>query len=175
MGKLIIICGLAGSGKTTLARELSIKLDLVCFHKDSFKENLYDILKFSTLKDSKKIGEQTVKLIYKIVEEQLANGQSLILEAPFNFEEDYPVFESWRRKFKTEICTVLCSIDHEERKKRFINRPRHHSHHDNDRLMLGDFKADESVYEKIPGKILKVHTDRKVEELAEEVKNYFNL
>jgi adenylate kinase family enzyme len=40
MSKVIIVCGLPGSGKTTLSRELSKRLGIVCLHKDSIKEKL---------------------------------------------------------------------------------------------------------------------------------------
>ena len=42
MTKLIIICGLPGSGKTTLASELSKQTGIVCLHKDSIKEKLFE-------------------------------------------------------------------------------------------------------------------------------------
>jgi len=93
MQKLIIVCGLPGSGKTTLAKELSRKLKITCIHKDSIKENLYEILELSTLEDSKRIGGQSIQLLYKLTEEQLENGLDLIIEAPFYFEEDYEIFK----------------------------------------------------------------------------------
>ncbi len=163
---LILICGLPGSGKTTLAAALSKKLGLVCLHKDSIKESLYDSMGFSTLNDSRKLGPISVRLLYDLADEQLGRGVSIILEAPFNFETDYPRIREWEEKYQCAIYTVICSASDEERLKRFIERPRHASHHDVDRtLTLGGGE----VYEKIPGRHIKVVSDRAVEELVDNV------
>ena len=82
---LILICGLPGSGKTTLAAALSKKLGLVCLNKDSIKESLYDSMGFSTLDDSRKLGPISVRLLYDLADEQLGRGVSIILEAVYSF------------------------------------------------------------------------------------------
>lgn len=169
MNKLIIVCGLPASGKTVLAKELSKKLGIVCFHKDSFKEGLYDIMKLSTMEDSVRVGAMTIQLMYKVIDEQLANGQSIIMEAPFNYDKDYSLFREWRESYGTNIYTVICSIDHNERKKRFTSRERHQSHREIDRTVIKNFVSDETVYKKISGKKIFITTNKPVNKLVKEI------
>ncbi len=171
MQKIIIVCGLSGSGKTTLAKALSRKMGLFCLHKDSIKENLYEILELSTLEGSKNIGFQSIKLLYKLTEEQLANNIDLIIEAPFNFEEDYRLFRSWERKYKLDIFSIVCEVNNKERAKRFRNRKRHKGHHDEERTE--DMPVAGEVYKKLPGKIIRVQTDKPVRKLVDELSEKF--
>jgi len=93
MPKLIIVCGLPGSGKTTFAKELSKKTKIACIHKDSIKERFFESMGMSTLEESKRIGKPVVDVMLRLVEEQLKNSIDVIVESPFNFPEDYPLFE----------------------------------------------------------------------------------
>ena len=71
MQKLIIVCGLPASGKTTIASALSKDLKIACLHKDSIKENLYEIMEMETLEDSKKVGLYSIMLQFRLAEEML--------------------------------------------------------------------------------------------------------
>jgi predicted kinase len=168
MPKLIIVCGLPGSGKTTLAAALASKLNIVCLHKDSIKENLYDILGLSTLEDSKRIGIQSIRLLLALAEEQIANKTDVIIEAPFNYAADYPLFVEWVEKYHVSLYVVICRISAEERKTRSVNRPRHASHHATERYANENFDADNSVYDTMPGTHIKLVCDQPIEQLVEQ-------
>lgn len=165
MSKLIIVCGLPGSGKTTLARALSKKLNIVCLHKDLIKENLYEAMKGETLEDSKRIGSYTAQLMLKIPEEYLSNDVDLMLESPFNFAGDEKIFESWQDKYGVKIYTLICSIDESERKARYRNRERHQAHHDNKR----ELPIDKYNYDVMPGKKIKIVSNKPTEEIVKDV------
>lgn len=162
MSKLIIVCGLPGSGKTTLAEKLSEKSKIVCLHKDSIKESLYDVLGLETLEDSRDIGKKSIELLYKLAEEQLSRGLDLMIEAPFRFEEDYAIFENWKEKFDLDLYSVICFVDNKERKNRFESRPRHNAHHHDERNP--DWENEYFDYENIPGKQIRIKTDRGIDE-----------
>jgi len=165
--KLIIVCGLPGSGKTTLSKELSKRTKTVCLRKDSIKEALYDIFEMKTLEDSKSIGGKSVELLFNLSEEQLAQGINLIIEAPFNFSDDYKIFKHWQRKYDLDLYSIICSIDDKTRIARINSRQRHHAHHDAER---GDFSMNTRCnYKNIPGIQINVATDKRVTTLVDKI------
>ena len=168
MQKLIIVCWLPGSGKTTLASELSKQTGIVCLHKDSIKEKLFEGLHLSTLEDSKRIGKPSIDVMLYLAEEQIANGIDIIIEAPFNFPGDYELFTKWKEKYGINLYSVICSVGIEERKKRFNNRERHHAHFDDLRI-IDHFTDNEYDYASMPGKRILIKTEESVSELVKQV------
>ncbi|MDD5463914.1 MAG: AAA family ATPase [Candidatus Moranbacteria bacterium] len=167
MSKLIIICGLPGSGKTTLARELSKKTKVALISKDSIKEKLYESMNLSTLEDSKNIGIPAFELMIELTENQLVGGVDVIMEAPLKFPEDYQLFKKWRDEYGLELFSVICSVDSVERKRRFRDRERHQAHHDFQREI--DEKEDGYDYATMPGKQIRIVTNKPTTELIEEI------
>ncbi len=166
MSKLIIVCGLPASGKTTFATELSRQINIVCLHKDSIKESLYINTGSTTLDDSRRVGLLSVRLLLELAEGIIANDIDVILEAPFSYAEDYHIFDKWISKYDVVVYNIICSTPTKELKDRFNSRPRHHAHHDPERVYS---PQDESVYEKLPGKSIKITTNRPVKTLVREV------
>src|SRR6266702_3779913 len=169
MLKFIIVCGLPESGKTTLSKELSKKMGIVCIHKDSIKEKLFESMGLLTLEDSKHIGKPSVDVALHLAEDQLKNGIDIILESPFYFSEDWVIFRAWQEKYKLELYSVICSIDFEERKRRFRERKRHHAHFDNERIVDHLAGGVEYDYAEIPGKQIRITTNMPTDMLVEKV------
>ena len=167
MSKLIIVCGLPGSGKTTLAKELAKKLNIFCLHKDSIKENLYELLELKTLDDSKMIGKKSIQLLLSLAKEHVLSGVDIILEAPFNYEKDIQTFHEWKNKYNLDIYCIITYIDSETRKDRFTNRVRHQCHHDEERILIQKNILEEYEYKNMPGKKIDITTNIPTEELVD--------
>lgn len=170
MSKVIVICGLPGTGKTTLANVLSQRSRIFCLHKDTLKESLFETMKLATLEDSKRIGYPSIKGILEIAEENIARGIDVILESPFNFPDEGKLFEKWKKQYSIKFFAVVLEVDPEERKRRFTERERHKAHHDSERLRnVENTLNNDCSYEHIPENKLFLRTDRPIEELVEEV------
>jgi predicted kinase len=167
MNKLIIICGLPGTGKTTTADELSKKLRIFCLHKDTLKESIYGSFKMKTLEDSKKIGWPSVKGILDLAEENLKLGVDVILESTFNFPEDACIFKDWERKIKIKIFTIILEVNDKERKVRFENRERNIAHHDDDRLRQRQYNETKCSYDHMVGKKIFIKTNKPFKKIVE--------
>ena len=84
---LLLISGVPGTGKSTLAHLLRDRLGWPLLAKDHLKETLYDAVGEThapfTRELSKTYGRQSIALLYAIVDELLASGVSCIMEAFF--------------------------------------------------------------------------------------------
>jgi len=65
----VIVAGIPGSGKTTLARLLSAELHLPLISKDTIKEALFDVLGTGDLEWSQRLGRTSHKVIYALAKE----------------------------------------------------------------------------------------------------------
>lgn len=175
MPKLIIICGLPGVGKSTLANALSKSLKLPCLHKDIIKEKLYELENASSLAESRVVGKKSIELLYTLTEDILTQGADLIVEAPFYFEDDSVRLAELQDKLNLELYTIICKVDEETRDYRIRNRPRHNSHHDQERLTLPPVKEDPVDYSKLPGKKLFLNTSTPLPDLLNQTLKHIQI
>ncbi len=75
----VVVAGLPGSGKTTLARALAVELDLPLVSKDTIKEALFDALGTGDLEWSQRLGRAAHLVMYGIARE----ARSAVLESHF--------------------------------------------------------------------------------------------
>lgn len=168
MSRVIVFCGLPASGKTTLAKAVSKKMNIFCLHKDALKERLYDLLDGKTLEDSKNIGRAVIETMLRVAEDSLENEVDVILESPFNHPDNPKRFQEWLKKYAIDLCVIVCSVDDEERNRRHAERARHPGHHDKERLNHYPFHKDEFDYTQMPGRKLFLNTTKPIEKLLSE-------
>lgn len=161
MSKLIVVCGLGGSGKTTTAKELSKKLNIVCFHKDKIKAAIYDVLELLTPK--------AFDLLCYFAEEQLNNNVDLIIEGKFNFKNDASIFLQWQKKYKVDLFFIICNAENNIRKNRILSRERHVSHKEADKKLLKQFETENFDYSIMPGKHIYITTDRPTMDIVNDI------
>ncbi|MEO6893330.1 MAG: AAA family ATPase [Ktedonobacteraceae bacterium] len=84
---LIIVNGLPGAGKTTLARRLAADVRLPVFSRDGIYETLHDALECHSNGLPPLLGSAAFTLLYSVVGSVLAAGQSVIVEGFFGRPE----------------------------------------------------------------------------------------
>lgn len=98
MSNLILLCGKAGCGKTTLATALKNKYKIIHFSADDF------MLKFFGEIEDRKIFDEKLRIckekIYEISEELLNNNIDVVLDFGF-----------WSRKEREEVKQRFCKFN----------------------------------------------------------------
>ncbi len=131
---LILVSGLPCTGKTTVSNELSVHYDLPLFGRDAIKESLFDNLGWKDREWSKKLGQASYSLLYKIIESQLKSKKSCIVESNFNPKFDTQIFLDFQKKYDFSVFIIHCEADGEVLFNRFKLRSesgeRHQGHRD---------------------------------------------
>jgi len=116
--RIVLISGAPGSGKTSLAIPLALRLGYPLFSKDIIKETLVDVLGDADgdLDASRRIGGASMELLWSLAR----HTQNAVLEANFRPYSDYE-----RHKLASldaAIVEVHCDCGQEETARRFRER-----------------------------------------------------
>ncbi len=119
---LILVLGMPGSGKTTLAKKLAQELNLPLVVKDDLKVILLDTYGWQDRETSIQAGSTSYKLMDYIIAEQLQVGNSLIVESTFYPEYDDARFQAWQEAYGVRYVQIYCYADVNTIRRRFKER-----------------------------------------------------
>jgi predicted kinase len=123
--RLVLVSGLPGSGKTTLAGPLAEALGFAMLSKDVIKEQLHDALGDvdpDPSESSRRLGATAMELLWRLAEDQV----DVVLEA--NFRPDAHQKEKVAGLGGRPV-EVHCTCPPELALERFANRPDRHPVH----------------------------------------------
>lgn len=141
MGKpvLILVNGLPGTGKTTLARRLAADMQLPVFSRDGLYETLFDALECRGSGAPPLLGSAAFALLYHVAGSVLAAGQSVIVEQFFGRPELRTAeLLNLQHTYDFEPFQILCRTEGRVLLERSLARAgteeRHASHQDREWL-----------------------------------------
>ena len=149
--RLLLITGLPGTGKTTLARQFALRYATPLIAKDLIKEPMLNVLGAGTAAHSRLLSDASFAVMFAVAREFVSANIDLILEGNFRPGEHEEVLAALGCK---RIAQVLCRIDESKRLARLAARQdvRHAGHRDRDPAVLMQRASD--AFLALPGERL---------------------
>jgi len=139
---LIVVNGLSGTGKSSLAQRLAADLGLPCVGNDQLKEVIFNTLGWSNLAWSERLGVTSSALLWSVCGSIVCAGSSLVIENHFKADVDAPKLRDLQARCRPRIVEIHC---HAERKvlvrrvkARITEGDRHPGHGEDDERTLYD-------------------------------------
>lgn len=105
---LVVITGISGTGKTTLASEMSKFLDVEMLSFDDFKVQQYETYGFTNEQERLKLWNDAKMEFLRALKLRMFTGATVIVEFPFNttWQEDFDIL---RRQYQYELVILNCN------------------------------------------------------------------
>ncbi len=125
--RVIVVTGLPGVGKSTLARQLSGRYRLPLIAKDLIKEPLLEVLGAADAAQSRRLSDASFAALFCVAKELRQAGSSFLLEGNFRpGEQEAALRDSLG---SATVAQILCRLPEPERLARLKTRAAHPTRH----------------------------------------------
>lgn len=147
---IVIVCGLPGVGKTTIAKDLAPLIDAVVLSTDKIRKEL--IPNPTYRKQEKRLIYNVLFIVAKYLHK---GGINCILDATFNTENSRKELRKKLGLSQEQICLVECICPEDIVISRLKDRKNDYSDAD-----ISIYKKMKSIYEPIKGEHIIINTNR---------------
>jgi predicted kinase len=157
----VVVTGPLAAGKTTVARAIATRLRLALIAKDTIKEALFDGLGTGDLAWSQRLGAPTFLVMLALLEESMAAGASVVVEANFVRGSE---FATRLAALPARFVQVHCSAPLEVLLERYGKRERHPGHVDAERIDALREAVESGKHDPLdlPGETIRLDTSEQV-------------
>lgn len=107
----ILVSGIPGSGKTTLATTIAGELCLPLISKDAIKERMFDMLGWSDRAWSQKLGMTSSQIMYLWMEQELRVDRSFVAENAFHVVHASREIRRLQHAHRARFVQLFCVTD----------------------------------------------------------------
>lgn len=161
----IIMSGLPASGKSTLGKLLSQRLDVPFIDKDDILESLFELEGCTSSEERSQLSRESDSILKE--QARVSSGAILVsFWRSFAAHEKSGTPIEWLSNLSSNLIEIHCECDPSICVNRFLNRNRHPGHLDKDKKeseLLDGFKHLSEAGPLELGKLIKVDTSKPVE------------
>ncbi len=161
---LVMVCGLPGTGKTTLAKALAEKLDAVHISSDTVRMKMLEERTYSEEEKEKVYDAMLVR-----TEELLKEGKKVVLDATFYRKKHRDAVKKLARKTESRFFIVECVTHENLLRERIFARGKKKTESEAD---FGVYEKVKGIFEPIKEEHLVVDTSPALEKQVELVMEY---
>jgi glucokinase len=169
---IVVISGLPGSGKTTMAERLRDSLRWPLLAKDEFKERLFDVFGSADVQSSKQLSLASYAQMFDRARQLVEAQTNFIMEGNFRWHETGRDFESlYERARWTQVwCTAPPALIADRLRRRARTGSRHPVHRDAENLtrMIAELTQAQTPLP-LPGEVLVVDSSAATDESLTQV------
>ncbi len=134
MSRVVVVNGLPGVGKSSLAGKIAQQLGWPLLTKDMIKESLFDSIGWGDRPWSRKLSVASMNLLFLWLQREALAGRDVVIEGNFDHTRDTERFLRAMHQTPTQWVQVLVVCDGEvlleRHRARGLSGKRHPGHHE---------------------------------------------